>query len=468
MDVQFREFANLTYQLDVISGQASRDASANYRQLWRSTFIRSEADQKLINLWLQRRREAKPIEETSRSVRFPIENLNIGNDIETLMRGNGFEAKDVSDYQRRISRYVGKEGAADLAKVLEAFSPRFHDWWEAEAYRKGKPFADSMSELVNSPELKTRVNQFAKFYRTALPSNTRVPIYLMYRPNTLPESSSGQQFGKYSVVQFLADEEPSKRIDVVIHELCHFFYQAAAPATTSKLQQRFLDSKSPIAMPGYNLLNESMATALGNGVITEMVRKPEWFAKYLSIDRSFYNSSSIDPAGKAVFGWIKPYLDEGKAIDDPSFVSKYLESVEARLKDHLRTPAAYLVRIGIMQDNAVGALSPGYLQKYFAVASYSRATSDFADKRDFESFAQNQYLSTIVIVSPGKASRLGDLGILSPEQAGKVPTKSSVTTFWRNPHTVTYVIVASNPEQAEGYLVKISKSKTVEVNVDRE
>lgn len=461
LDVRFRLIPNLTYHLDVAADLLGMTGSENIRQLWTKRFLVTDEDRRMIERWRMSRQSVAPSGGQRRSkVRFPIEILGYTDDSETSIRGVGFDAADSTDYRARLAKVVAPAVADDLASVVDYFQPRFREWWSEVALPKGTPFADGIDKWIASPPLQRSLSSIVQFYRPQLPAGYALPMVLLYRPNDVKEPSNGQQLGKYAVAQFLPDELPSNRIDVVLHELCHFFFRSASDADLAAMQQRFLDLRDPAAVPAYNLLNEVMATALGNGVVGEQVSSAERWQKVLETPRSMYNDEDIDAGAKAVFPWIKTYLAEGGTLFDPGFPRRFTDSLKGALGERLVRPRVYFIRLLALYDDSLGAMEPGLLPRRLRCASYSRSTTDLSKAEPTEEFSPGPADSTLLIVSPKRLPRLVERGYISDDQLAEISAKK-VEPFVlfghrRGRDAISMVLVANDPAGVDAGVAKIA------------
>jgi hypothetical protein len=134
---------------------------------------------------------------------------------------------------------------ADFEKVIRHFQPQFHAWWQSEAAKSGGEFALQTENLLRSPQISSQIKQFYDFYAPDLPENYEISFNLFYIPDFVRESTSGQQLQNYSLAEFKPGEKAEQRIDVVIHELTHFFYESMSAENAAKLRKAFLMLNAP-------------------------------------------------------------------------------------------------------------------------------------------------------------------------------------------------------------------------------
>ena len=179
----------------------------------------------------------------------------------------------------------------------------------------------------------------ARFYAAPLAKGTPIDFDLVVLPGK-SEWTSGEQMLAHGVIELLADEKPEARMDVVCHELFHFFFNARTPAQQASLAARFTSSSDPLAVIAYFLLDESVATALGNGVVNHVVNPPD-YAKRSKKELGFYGNHAIDATAKGLLARAKEDPTLGPPLDSPELVSALVAAAHDAVGDDPR-PIEYL------------------------------------------------------------------------------------------------------------------------------
>lgn len=467
-EVGFRPIANLTYQLDVLSGVLPHDAPLNFKALWEREFLKTAEDRQALDLWRARRKDMGKVfepKEAASAVRFPIERFGPIDDSEAHIRSAAFDAADLRDYRRRILAVSNREAATDLSYVVAHFLPAYEDWWKRVPSAEGDVFARDLRGMLDSTKMRSTLARFVQFYRPQLDADPTIRFVLLYRPNEIKEPTSGQQLGPYSVVQFLPGETPADRVDIALHELAHYFYGQARPQDLAALQGRLL--RSPNAIPAYNLLNESLATALGNIVVGEQISPPGAFAKSLAEPMGFYHDADIDRGGKSVFGWIKPYLEKGGSLFDPEFADLYLAGLDRTFGPRLAKPKISFSRMFSFMDESIPGLSPNILYEHFSLSTLWLSRGTEVERRELQGYLDNPTLSGLFLVTPKQLDRLVASGVISGRERDllKSAPQPSLLATRRNAHSIAYVAVVRTSEEAAILLRRISSLERFEAGI---
>ena len=175
-------------------------------------------------------------------------------------------------------------------------------------------------------------------------------------------ATHSQSFGEAeSVGVIMSDHDYEGTFGVVFHELCHSLYQAQSIEFQNRLEKSFLSQNSKFAVHAYELLNEGLATALGNGwafqAATGKLDEHRW-----------YNDRFINDFSKAVFPWVEEYLKDGKTLDE-RFARLSTAALEKALPDSIYEFEGLFQHLIVAGDGGTvkSALIKSSFQKEFRV-----------------------------------------------------------------------------------------------------
>lgn len=461
--------ANLVYQLDCLSGATMNCAPQAVRALWERSFLRSPQDADLVAQWGRVRaryqRASWSPDDEPRAVYAARER---GVDLGRRFRIASLQAATIDDLVSRLELITTEADGQQLAATLRHFEPRFMEWWNTKALPEGVAFRAALQALLASPRIQTELAWFVAFYQAEIPAGKQLSFNLIYRPGSSSEPTSGEQIGAYSLIEFLSKEDPTQRIDVVLHELCHYLFSASADARFAEWAGRFRKEARADALPAYNLLNEALATALGNGRIGRLYSSPERWKRYLATDRSFYNDANIDRAGKALLPWLDEWLEAGKTMFDPQFVPEVLATLRVAFGDELTAPALQLNAMFLRLDAPFGHEFTGVVARAMHASSISSSSGDWTGQ-DLDELNQDPALSALFVVTPEGLGQMKAQGALTE---GEFASFSQIDLarglLWskqRTPQAMLYVIVARSREVAERLVDDLAAMKRSFVGV---
>ncbi len=227
--------------------------------------------------------------------------------------------------------------SSEKTRILERFSPRFDAYWKKNETRT-RQAAAGFSRVLGGHELGALVARIARFYRADLPVGTEIVFDLMARPEH-ESATHAEQLGERALIEVLPNERPEHRLDVVLHELFHYFFASAKEEDLARLVKRFTDSKSPLAYPAYGILDEVLAATFGNAMVLRLLDRKK-FDERMAKKQGFYDDEFIDPATKALLEPLDSALGTSRTLYDPEFFETYLAAVSRAFPSGM-PPRAY-------------------------------------------------------------------------------------------------------------------------------
>ncbi len=461
--IQFGEIPNLTYQLDCVGDLPIQCSRQNLGDLWTREFLKSDEDRRMLKEWARLRDLYSKDVQISKETDTNYSSISIFNKI----RIAGFQANGADDYLARLDLLTTPFDRAAFENVIRYFEPRFKVWWQAEAVKTGDKFAKQTGILLRSPKIAEPISRFYNFYQPVLPKDYEITFNLFYIPNAVKEPSSGQQLENYSLMEFKAGEMPEQRVDIAVHELCHFFYDNMKPEIRARLQSRFQDANRAAAIPAFNLLNESLAAAFGNGMIVRAVTPAAEFAKYLAANKSFYNNSSIDRAAKAILPILDERLKNNRTIDDKSFVNDYISTLEKTFGADLLTPKLYLSEQFLFVDSKYAVSMRRDVRRTLEAASFYSSEGNLTDANILDDYRNHPRLNSLFIVHPDNLGELVKNKIITDAQLKTMQSEYAAKQLilfgtTRAPFTYVYIIAAKDADGAKKLLEKLANARQFE------
>ena len=455
--VLYSPTANLAYQLDAVSGSLPHLDARDYRALWEREFLKSPKDREMLVQWsdLQRKYAAMaPLEAGA----MPFQAPDLGVTLGERIRVAGLRAQTEREFLEDASLLMLAPDAARLAEVYRHFAPTFTAWWK-RAGGAGQAFVRQVDQLLKSEPVRGDIERFHRFYAPAIPTGSDVVFSLVVRPNMVAAPTSGQQIDNVGVVEFLPNEKAEQRLDVVVHEFCHYLYGARSEAANLSLQRRFAATDDPAAKPAFNLLNEGLATALGNGVIGRRFASADRWAKILATPRSLYNQPNVDLAGKSSLRFLDSWLTAGKSIDDPTFVPTYLSSLREALGPSLTRPALFLGEAFIFVHSQFGKDYARSLRQSLGVFSAYTSVADSLGGRSLAEYRDQPTLSAVFVVPRELVPELVSQELIEQADASALSAEGgALFSAARSPHAHSFIIVANDAQEADVWLKKLMEA----------
>ena len=346
--VRARPFANLAYDLDCLAGRIACEEKAFHAfwdEGWTSDDAAALAEWRAVK---EKYEVSIPLAVTVGPTPVPLP--DVGVDFDKLLRVAALLSATVDDYRRNLRVLLPTDDAERLCRAATHFGPRFEAFWSRTGEPVASRFRAGLEGLFAKGDLPQTLARASQFYGLHLAPEAVMDFDLVVVP-TSSKHSNAEQIQSHGVIEVAGDETPEDRMDVVCHELFHFFYASRTQEQQATLMKRFFASNDPVEELAYALLDESAATALGNGVVARTVN-PTDYARRLQREKGFYNVHAIDATAKGLLARTAMDPTLGPPLDSPETVAALL--VAAR--DAVGTdppPLEYL------RDMA-GAFEPGW------------------------------------------------------------------------------------------------------------
>lgn len=237
------------------------------------------------------------------------------------------------------------------------------------------------------------------------------------------------------------------------------------PESQAKLKNDFYAAKRATAIPAYNLLNEVLAAAFGNGMIARAVTPPAEFEKYAATRLSFYNNDAIDRGAKAVLPWLDGWLKNKKTINDPEFVTQYISVLEKAFGEDLLKPKLYLSEMFLFVDKKYNVSMRRSVRKTLETASFYSSEGSLTDANILDAFRSQPRLNSVFIVHPDNIAQLSNYKIISEAQAKQIQAefdaKQAVLFSAQRaaPFTYVYIVVAVDAESVGKLIEKLARAR---------
>lgn len=336
--VRASEFANLFYAVECLSRTIMCTTEAFDRIANEQLGGLDEEDHRALETWRTiRERYQGRVQRTDDGAQPALPIPRSHRQIERRSRLAGFTSTTSEGFEEKIGMIVDLSDANEACRVLDRFGPRFEKVWQTSAPDLAR-LVLAFSERLREPEIRRTVDRVAKFYEPDVPKGTEITFELIARPES--NRSTAEQLAHVSLIEVVTNELPEERLPVVLHEFFHFVFSQVPTKRMEELVDRFVTSDDLWAYPAYGLLDESLATSFGNGLIGKLVA-PKELENRLGRPQGLYRDDLIDPVAKVAFRKLDGELDRGLRLSDPEFVPRWLTIVHEALP---RLPPKALLR----------------------------------------------------------------------------------------------------------------------------
>ncbi len=258
--------------------------------------------------------------------------LKVGLMSRDVLERNLATNKTVTEFMNSSLGIIPNEDLFLLGALIEHFIPIYRELIfkpNQAAFAKQK---ENLTAYVNN-------NRFSSFFKVGLAFyhtewNAHVPFELCLLPSLEKNSLGARAFMNVAICEASLDLKDNKALfSVAMHEIYHILYDNQSLQTKNELKQWFDNTKSTNSQYALLLLNEVLATALGNAYVMEQLN-----GKIEAHD--WYDNKYITAMAKEIYPLVKSYIEHKRPLDEDfvkAYVAKYDTQFPAWAKelDHL-------------------------------------------------------------------------------------------------------------------------------------
>lgn len=323
------EIGNLVYQLDCVSLRIRSCGNRQaYAVLWRLRFgIDASVDADVL-AW-------KDVRET-----YSVEDM-------PLLRIAALEARDANDYLARAHALVAEKDHEVLERILRRVRQPFHEWWEDRAEAMLQQRAATIAQMVERDDVTAELARLRRFMDVRSDQPLTIDLVRRVAPTA---SSSAEVIGAHAIVEISDGSDVVDVLPIAVHEYTHYLFARRSPEAMARLQRRMLDAAQDVdGIGAWNLLNEALATAMGNGRMARLVQRAD-FDQRMSYVGGLYANRDVDLAAKALLPLVDAAIARGDSLDAPSFAGEYLLALRQVIGSRLQSPAIALQELAVIAE----------------------------------------------------------------------------------------------------------------------
>lgn len=418
--VRVSPVADFVHQLDCVAEVIHNCGLDDYRQLWRARFLRDRADEAALREWrtLRARYDVAVQVDSVEVDRIGRQYRWVG--LAERWRVAGLQARSFDDYSERLALLLLPQDRARVDAVVARFRPRFMAWWEAESRDRLTRGRDSLALLLAGPELGAMLDRVRRFYGATGPGSDTVTLTLVSRAGLGSRNTNAEVVEGWAIQEMLPDASPAREVGVTLHEVAHLLLSLAPDADREWIAAE-LGRAGTAGRATRALLDEGLATAVGNGLVERALRTDDRWTAYLARPLSFYNDSTLDAAGKALLPTLDSLLRAGARLRDARTLAAIRRTLESAMGPRLASPRALLHDVWGFVDNTVAdPFEVGrHLRRALRPGVYSMSV-DPADRAPTATFRTDPWIGAVVVAPVQSLDRLAARGAFRASEVAAI------------------------------------------------
>ena len=262
---------------------------------------------------------------------------------EALLKKNLLNSANLKDFKRLSIGLIPNANLLQLSAILYEFQQVYRELVYQPV--KGK-FEKQLTELSDFIKTKNIFSYFEKglfFYKSYW--DETIPFEMAFYPLSNSQGFSAEAFSNNAVSALQTDSKDyTTLMSVMLHEVFHILYDEQPIQVKRNISGWFAANPSKYSTYAYLLLNEALATALGNGYVYESLS-----GKAESED--WYDRKYINQIAKKIYPTVKEYVSQKKSIDE-GFVNAYINIYEENFPGWLDELDNLMCYRSVISDNA--------------------------------------------------------------------------------------------------------------------
>ncbi|MFB9077507.1 hypothetical protein ACFFLS_18585 [Flavobacterium procerum] len=241
-----------------------------------------------------------------------------------VLKKNLIETADLNDFKVRSVGMVSNKTLSDLAACIVEFTPIYNELIYNPNKEKFEKQLDEIRKCAREHQIENYFKMGLVFYNSSWDNS--IPFEAAFYPLPNSKGFTASAFCNNFVSAIQTDLKSHKDLfSVMMHETFHIIYDEQPLEVKTQIDVWFKENKSKSSNYAYQLMNEVLATVLGNGYVYEKldnkIDEGEW-----------YNNKYINLMAKQIYPLTKEYIEQKKPIDE-NFIDQYILLYETNFPD---------------------------------------------------------------------------------------------------------------------------------------
>ncbi|KQT35604.1 hypothetical protein ASG22_00845 [Chryseobacterium sp. Leaf405] len=259
-----------------------------------------------------------------------------------ILKKNLMETKNLNDFKLRSIGIVPNNVLNYLTTYITAFTPVYNELIYQPNKQKFEKQLAEITDYANNHQLENYFETGLLFYNSSW--DPSIPFEIAFYPFPNSEYFTAQAFYNNFISAIQTNLKDYKDLfSVMLHETYHIIYNEEPLEVKVQIDETFKKNPSKYSNYAYLLMNEVLATALGNGYVYETLnRKPD--------ANDWYFHKYIDLMAKKIYPLVKEYIIEKKSIDK-NFVDQYIHLYEINFPSWINEPENIMSYRYVISEN---------------------------------------------------------------------------------------------------------------------
>lgn len=332
-------------------------------------------------------------EQLSISYSFRFEDFPYGSkktmQTQDILKKNLIETDNLNDFKIRSAGMIPNKTLSDLGECISKFTPIYNELIYNPNKEKFEKQLDEIQKYSNDHKIEDYFKTGLVFYNSSWDSS--IPFEAAFYPLPNSKGFTASAFCNNFVSAIQTDLKSHKDLfSVMMHETYHIIYDEQSLEVKTEIDTYFKANESKCSNYAYQLLNEVLATVLGNGYVYEKLDGKldagEW-----------YNNKYINLMAKKIYPLAKEYIDQSKPIDK-NFIDQYIKIYETNFPDWINELDNIMTYRYVITENEKDFKTINKLFRYRSRTEYE----DQITESSIEKMKQTPLTKMVIIAKDSK------------------------------------------------------------------
>lgn len=233
-----------------------------------------------------------------------------------ILKKNLIETTNLNDFKLRSIGIVPNKTLNDLTEMISTFTPIYNEL----IYNPNKAQFEKQLMEISKYSIEHKIEDFFEtgllFYNSSWDNS--IPFEIAFYPLSNSQSFTAQAFYNNFISAIQTNLNDYKDLfSVMLHETFHIIYDEQPLEVKNDIANYFKENKSKNSNYSFQILNEVLATALGNGYVYEKLD-----GKTDSND--WYYHKYINLLARKIYPLVTDYIAQKKPMDK-NFIDNYIK-----------------------------------------------------------------------------------------------------------------------------------------------
>jgi hypothetical protein len=267
----------------------------------------------------------------------------IGGSTGSLLKRNLINSSSINEFKLISLGIIPNADLFKLCDLLIAFEPVYQELIYYPFKGQFEQQLNTINKLIEKDGLGLFFDTGLRFYHSSWDEHIPFTIAIYPLPGTLHFTATA--FYNNAVVAVpVGLQDYNKLLSVMIHEVFHILYDEESVDFKKRIEDAFINNPSPNSRYAYLLLNEALATSLGNGYVYGQLHGAEDTAVW-------YRRKYTNLIAKKIYPLVKAYIISGKALDK-DFIDQFIQVFDYNFSGWLKEKDFILTDRYVIADNA--------------------------------------------------------------------------------------------------------------------